>query len=243
MQLMSEWAAPIRRVGTSGETFVLIHGFTGHPGHWIPIADRLHALGHSVVAPRLAGHGTSPDDLAGTGPDDWIASVIEPMTHPEVTGRIHLAGLSMGAMLALIAAGPTAAATITTINAPVHLFERRGVIAPAISRLMPFVDVAADEAPDPDLAHLWMPYLRYSTKAVAGLHTVMRRGKTAARRLRRPSLVIQSKVDTVVRPSSGPILARMLGADLMWLDNARHNAIIDPERTRIAAALASMASR
>lgn len=242
-ELMSDWAAPIHRQGTTGEAAVLIHGFTGHPGHWHPLAEVLSERGHTVIAPRLAGHGTSPVDLGSTGADDWVASARTAAGTVADHRRIHLVGLSMGGMVAILLARPTAAATITTINAPVRVSDRRALLAPYFHRLVPSTQAGADSVPDPDLAHLWSPYAAYPTVAVAGLVAIVRSGWRAAGRVRRPSLVIQSRADTIVRPVSGPRLAKRLGADLLWLDTARHNAILDPERTLIHEAVVSMVER
>ena len=54
---------------------LLIHGFTGTPQNIRPLGDFLARRGLSVLAPRLAGHGTSVDEFETTGPADWIASV------------------------------------------------------------------------------------------------------------------------------------------------------------------------
>ena len=39
-----------------------------------PLGEALAAAGFAVHAVRLAGHGTTPDDLARTGWRDWLAS-------------------------------------------------------------------------------------------------------------------------------------------------------------------------
>lgn len=58
-----------------GETGILVcHGFTGSPFSMRPLGEACHRSGLTVVGPRLAGHGTSPEDMARTGARDWIAS-------------------------------------------------------------------------------------------------------------------------------------------------------------------------
>ena len=54
---------------------LLIHGFTGTPQNIRPLGDFLARRGLTVLAPRLAGHGTNVDEFEKTGPDDWIATV------------------------------------------------------------------------------------------------------------------------------------------------------------------------
>ncbi|HLY83237.1 MAG TPA: hypothetical protein VKQ71_09625, partial [Acidimicrobiales bacterium] len=50
---------------------LLLHGFTGSPWSMRPVAEALAATGFTVELPLLPGHGTSVDDLAETGWEDW----------------------------------------------------------------------------------------------------------------------------------------------------------------------------
>lgn len=236
---MTEWAAPISRRGDSGEAAVLLHGFSGHPGHWLPMADFLAGRGHTVVAPRLAGHGTSPADLANATVNDWLESGREAIDSVADHRRVHLVGLSMGGLLGILLARPTAAASITTINSPMLTRDHTVTLAPIARRWVESTPAAYAPSPDPALDHLWSPYPENPTAAVAELVRVVRLAWVAAGRLRRPTLVIQSRTDEVVRPRSGPILARRLHGRLMWLERARHNAILDPARPLIHDAVAT----
>jgi carboxylesterase len=229
----------IERLGTTGEAVVLIHGFTGHPGHCLPMADYLSERGHTVAAPRLAGHGTTPVDLAATTADDWLASAREAAESVADHRRVHLVGLSLGGLIGILLARPTAAATITTINSPILTRDRKVALAPVARYWVDSTPAADAPCPDPDLADLWLPYPVIPTAAVAELVGVIGRAYLAAGRLRRPSLVIQSRTDEAVRPRSGPILARRLQGRLMWLERSRHNALLDPARHLIHEAVAA----
>jgi carboxylesterase len=224
--------------GNSGEAVVMLHGFTGHPGHWEPMADFLSERGHTVIAPRLAGHGTSPADLATTTADDWLLSARRAIDAVADHRHVHLVGLSLGGLLGILLATPTAASSLTTINSPVFTRDYKVALAPLARYWVDATPAAEAPPPDHQLAHLWTPYAIIPTGAVAELVRVVRRSYVAAGRLRRPSLVIQSRTDETVRPGSGPILARRLGGRLMWLEKARHNAILDPARTLIHQAVA-----
>ncbi len=67
-----------------------------------PLGETLAAHGFPVLGVRLAGHATSVDDLARTRWPDWFASVEDGAARlRRRTGRIAIAGLSMGALLAI----------------------------------------------------------------------------------------------------------------------------------------------
>ena len=218
----------------------MLHGFTGHAGHWLPLAEVLHARGHTVVAPLLAGHGATADDMGTTGAEDWIASARESVASVADHDEVHLVGLSMGGIIATILAPDVGAASLTTINAPVRVWDRRIPFAPLLGRVVPIVDAGSEPCPDPELAHLWIPHETLHTSAVAELVRLIRRGLRRARLVDARALVIQSRADVVVKPSSAETLAARLGAPILWLDTARHNAILDPERHRIHAAVMEM---
>src|ERR1700683_993811 len=81
---------------------LLCHGFTGSPQTLGPRADYLAQQGFTVSLPRLPGHGTSWQDLARTGWQDWYGEVDR--AFGALAGRreqTFVVWLSMGGCLAL----------------------------------------------------------------------------------------------------------------------------------------------
>jgi carboxylesterase len=238
----TDWTAPFRREGRTGEAVVLFHGYTGHPGHCTPLGEALAEAGHTVVAPRLAGHTGNAEDMADVTWRDWMSSARSAAESVSEHRRVHLVGLSMGGLLAILLARPLAAASITTVNAPILVRDTRMYLAPLARHFVEWVPAADIVVPDSQLDHLWAPTPLHSTAAVAGLVAVVRHAWRAAGRLRRPSLVIQSRVDEAVRPVSGRLLAWRLGGHLVWVDT-RHNAFLDPGRPLVHDAVLSHITR
>lgn len=226
----TDYRRPLAHSGTSSHAVVLLHGFTGHPGHWLPFGEELAARGHTYVAPLLPGHGSEPAELAGKTLDDWLTAAGEAVASVADHRAIHLVGLSLGGLLAILLAGPTAAATITTINSPVLVREPKLYLAPIARHFVGWAAADQDPVPDPDLSHLWYSWDRQPVDAAAELVRAIRRAFVAAGRLRRPALVVQSRTDEAVFPFSGTLLASRMHARVMWLDACRHNAILDPSR-------------
>src|SRR5436309_9351601 len=50
---------------------LVLHGFTGCPQSMRGLAEAFAGAGFAVELPRLPGHGTSLDDMLGTGWSDW----------------------------------------------------------------------------------------------------------------------------------------------------------------------------
>ncbi|MBA8885611.1 alpha/beta hydrolase [Dokdonella fugitiva] len=88
------------RGGRSG--VLLIHGLTGTPTEMRFVGNGLHRAGFSVLGMQLAGHCGDDADLLATGWRDWYASVVEAAQRlREEVDHLFVAGLSMGAILAL----------------------------------------------------------------------------------------------------------------------------------------------
>lgn len=91
----------------SGEPAVLlIHGLTGTPAEMKPIAKRLTKQGFSVMCPALAGHCGSMRDLKQSRWQDWYGTIERSFEALKAAGhaQVYVAGLSMGALMALILA-------------------------------------------------------------------------------------------------------------------------------------------
>ena len=69
---------------------LLCHGFTSNPASLRPWAESIAAAGHTVRLPRLPGHGTTWQEMAGTRWEDWYAEIDrayselrgDPLGHP-----------------------------------------------------------------------------------------------------------------------------------------------------------------
>jgi Esterase/lipase len=81
---------------------LLLHGYTGTPFEMRMLADHLHQAGYTVLAPRLFGHATQPQDMNRARWQDWMASVEDGLNLLKTcTRRQVVMGLSMGGMLTL----------------------------------------------------------------------------------------------------------------------------------------------
>jgi len=97
----------ITLAGDNGATVVLIHGLTGTPNEMRSLAGFLNRKGYSVICPRLAGHGEPIGVLKRAKWQDFYGSVRDVIMKNDLAnsgGPIFAAGLSMGALLALLLA-------------------------------------------------------------------------------------------------------------------------------------------
>ena len=104
-------------IAAGSDGVLLLHGLTGSPWEMRPLADRMVGAGHSVAMPLLAGHGVSLEALARSRWQDWLASARASMTWLEDhCERVHLVGLSMGSLLALLLAGQRSRVPIASLT-------------------------------------------------------------------------------------------------------------------------------
>src|SRR5262245_57211101 len=84
---------------------LLVHGLTDSPYSMRAIAERMHADGCSVLAPRMPGHGAVPGGLTDASWQDWDAVVRLGIRHLRArVGRevpLTVVGYSNGAALAV----------------------------------------------------------------------------------------------------------------------------------------------
>ena len=84
------------------DAVLLVHGLTGTPAEMRSLAKKLQQQGFSVMCPRLAGHCGSIAELKKSRWQDWYRTVEQSFEALKATHRqVYVAGLSMGALLAL----------------------------------------------------------------------------------------------------------------------------------------------
>jgi len=102
---------------------ILVHGFSSTAQEMNELGLYLHEqFGYSTFGVLLAGHGTSPADLAQTDMLDWYKSVKESYDFiKQYCKKIILIGHSMGATLSLILAAQESVEAIVTLCAPIKV--------------------------------------------------------------------------------------------------------------------------
>lgn len=68
-------AAPFYWEGTSRRAYLLVHGYESTPYSLRGLGEKLHAMGHTVIAPLLPGHGTNFTELSKTRYEHWYEAI------------------------------------------------------------------------------------------------------------------------------------------------------------------------
>jgi len=146
----------------------------------------------------------------------------------------------MGGLIALLLAMTLDAASVTTINAPQVVRNRRARFAGMARGSKRVTRSEPPEAAAPQMRKYQQQYNGTPVGTVAELGDLIRAVRRNLNRVVCPALVIQSKVDETVRPRSAEIIYDGLGSErkgLVWLERSRHVAVIDEEREVIVSAI------
>ncbi len=183
---------------------LLVHGFTGSPSEMRYLGEFLAKQGFTVLGVRLAGHGTSPEDMAGTTWPDWYESVRQAWLElRQSCGRLFIIGLSMGGLLTLHASLEFPAAGIVAINTPVFLQNRNVLFTPVLKHVIAYTGKTGLQLADNQFAYDKMPL-----KCIESLLSLISTVRTELPRLNAPLLVLQSDQDKTVRPKSADYIFR-----------------------------------
>ena len=201
-------AEPFVHTGGRGGALVL-HGLTGSPWEVRPLADALASAGFSVALPVLAGHATSVRALQGTGWRDWLTSAEAALGWLDGRcDRVHMVGLSMGALLALLLARhrtpPVASVALLATALHLHAWQRAAI--GALARLG-WPDVLGKDAPDLPGAARPPCYDAIPLGAVAQLEDLQDVVRQGLAPLACPALALHGEADRTI--PCGPVLAEL----------------------------------
>lgn len=202
------------RLGSGRRCAVLLHGFAGTPPELRRLGEHLAARGWRVDGPLLAGHGTTPEDLARTRWQDWARSAAGAVERAAAEcDEVVVAGQSMGGSLALhLAAHDTRIAAVATLAAPIWLSDWRLRVIFAAKYVQRW------HTPDPDDVDLFLPeaveelhsYGRRSTRSIHELTRLLRTVRGELAMVRQPVLVLHGERDRTVNPRNATDIARGL---------------------------------
>ncbi len=221
---------------------LLIHGFTGSPGHMRKIGDALNARGFSVRGVKLPGHIESPEAMGKASWQDWLLAVREAATDMRAKHRFFTAaGLSMGGDLALILAQTTDLTACVTLSAPMKTTNPLQPFSALFAPVMPMIRKRPGGRGTLDPAYDY-GYDEYPTSKVRDLTVLMNRARRDLPLVHCPLLAVQSKKDKTVSADSLDIILSRASSTVkasLWLEESPHVVTISPEYMKIADAMAT----
>lgn len=241
---------------------LLIHGLTGTPNEMRILGLGLNRAGFTVMGVQLAGHCGSAEDLIATGWSDWYASVeaaAERLRHQ--VDHLFVAGLSMGALLALKLAADQGA-NIAGVGVLGPAFQYDGWSIPSYARYLNFLliwfkrfrlfqDRCFDEHPpyglkDERLRARVAASMQSGDSTAAGLASnpwpalaemllLSRQVRRQLSQVHSPCLILHSSDDDIAHVRNAELVERCVSGPvrLQLLNNSYHLITIDQDRMRV----------
>jgi carboxylesterase len=231
-----------------------VHGFTGTPFEVRPLAEALAGRGYTVLAPVLAGHCGTIDDLVRTSWPDWLTSVstaLDRLIAAVSGGPVAVAGFSLGGLLTLRLARlrPADLAAMAIIAAPLRLrpYQVSAVRAlcrlPALLRRGPLAVLPKFGGYDVIDTEMKRQNPGLSGMPIAGINSLIELGELVRRDLpdvRTPALVAHGELDRTVPLGDSLELVGTLGSptiERLFLPRSGHLVAIDVERSALIEAV------
>lgn len=217
---------------------LLIHGFTGTPFEMHMLGDSLAREKYTILAPRLAGHATRVEDITRSHWEDWVASVEDGFNLLKgCTDQQVIMGLSMGGVLALIAAARFNPLGVVTFSAPASLpGDPRAKFLPVLKYVIRKVDKGEPDWHNPDAAKDHVDYPYYPTLAILELKKLIDVMKSELPAVKVPVLFVQSRQDQGIPADSLDTLYQSVSSTdktRFWVENSGHVVIREPDREEI----------
>jgi carboxylesterase len=208
----------------------------------VPLAEALVEDGYTVHVARLAGHGTSPEDLAATSWEDWLTSAREAYralrSH---CASVALVGLSMGGAIALCLAATERPAAVVAMATPIRLRPVLRRLAGAVRPVLPYLPVVVRVGPrGADIQQYRVSYARIPVAAAQDLARLLDRTRELLPQVQAPLLVAQGRRDFAIPRGSAMEISRAVGSRvrrLLWLPQSRHVVTLDRDRAHLFAAV------
>ncbi len=221
----------------NNQVCLLIHGYTGTPGHMRYLGEFLHNKGgYTVSAPLLPGHGTTLEEMERCDENDWLNAIEEEYKKlSQKYDKIYLLGLSMGGVLSLILAENYQVNKVVSISAPIKIHNKLAYLTPVLKHFKRFdgdkTEMIQNKEDEYDIYYGAKPL-----KTVPSLLKLMRIAKNNLEKITAPTLVIQSDDDRTVKPESAKIIYEKISSknkEILWLDTGGHVVTINDVKEQI----------
>jgi len=254
-----------------GDTAVLlVHGLTGTPSEMRHFGRQLARKGLTVACPQLAGHCDTVRALKASTWEDWYRTVDETF---EALARdythIHVAGLSMGALLGLLlAARKKERLAGVTLLSPTFFYDgwnipkwRQRLLLPLVI-YSPLRHLISWEEPPPygikdervramvssvlenrdSRTADKIGHFKTPASVIRESKGLIKAAKQCLAGIRRPTLVVHSTEDDMASIKNAHFVTRRIGSqqvETFFVDDSYHVVTLDKRKDEIAARVAA----
>lgn len=224
---------------------LLIHGFTGSPWEMREMGEYLASKDITVIAPRLPGHGTEPEDMYNTGWQDWYGEVEKAYNEAKKnSSEVFCAGLSMGGLLTLHLATHQGLKGIIPLAAPVYLREIKLLFLPIlrsplgkiIQKFYKYDKEVGKDIKDESVKDKLICYDKTPIPCAVSLVELMNHTRQDLEKITVPALIMQSKYDHTVPPGNAKYIHQKIKSkekEVIILENSYHVITVDHDKEKV----------
>lgn len=247
----------MRAIGDGAEPFLLpggpvgcllVHGFTASPQEMRGLGEHLAGRGLTALGVRLFAHGTRLEDMLRARWQDWHGAVED--GYHVLRGRcphVVVVGLSLGGALGLILAASREVAGVAALATPYSMdHDPRYRWLPLLARLIRFKPKGPSDFKDPQAAAARVAYDAYPLRAFLEVDRTLRAMRACLPAVQAPALLMHSRQDTFVPPSSMTAIHDRLGSadrTTRLVSDSNHVITCDRARLEVFEAVAGFAAR
>jgi esterase/lipase/1-acyl-sn-glycerol-3-phosphate acyltransferase len=203
-----------RRMGV-----VLVHSYLAVPEEVRALAATLRRRGLWVYAPRLPGHGTSPEDLAERQYHEWVAAVENAyVLMSTICHRVVVGGMAVGGSLALdLAARCARLAGVFAICPPLSLHDYSASFMPGkdvwnrLRNRMRRGEAAGEYLPFTN-GNPHVNYPRNPLEAIREVGEMLEAMAKSYGKITAPALILQAAGNPIVAPKGSRKLYEAIGS-------------------------------
>lgn len=222
---------------------LMLHGFSSTPAEFRELSVFMADRGFNVLAPLIAGHGTSPEDFMKSSPKDWTKSAMDAYLElKKISEKIFIIGDSFGSNLGfwLIKKTGNEQEGIITLGAPIFLRYQKFLLCrlytyglfkkyyhkPPRVYKTDYIDMM-DEVTYPVIPskNLRQFFSFVKNETIPNLN-----------KIKIPALVAHSDSDPVIHPKSATYIYEHLDSSfkkIYWLQSHYHVMTVDEHRLEL----------
>jgi len=217
---------------------LLSHGFMGTPNEMRELGERLHALGFTVRGTRLAGHGTTWQDMNRTTWHDWYDSLDADWQDLAARcDKVFVVGLSLGAALTLHLAASRPVAGVVVMGAPVLSSRFQRVVVGVTGWLLPMLPkLGGSGLQDPVAKSQHLTYPRIPMRASRSMIQLVLAAHNDLNTITAPILLLQGRKDHVVSTRNMPYIHEHVAStdkEMVWLERSDHIVTEDYDKQEV----------
>ncbi|MFP4017051.1 MAG: alpha/beta hydrolase [Halanaerobiales bacterium] len=228
--------------GNKDKAVLLVHGYTGTPHDMDYLAQEINQkTDYSVFVPRLPGHGTNSSDYRQSSARDYIRKVYDSYLNlKDQYNTVHVGGLSMGGLLAILTASRFKVKKLFLIAAAIYTHNKLLPFTPILKYIIPVIKNKSEDEniqekySTEDKLKLYNNYYKYTyTAQVAELYKLMRLARKKLKTVTSDTLILTSRNDRLVPMKAAYAIEQKLSSsntEMIIFDKSPHAINKGPEK-------------